>query len=57
MCMMTVSKQEINSNSHDCFKTLTQYLHKMLGEKDSVIKLLKDEIGRKNMTIRQLIDA
>lgn len=52
MCGLTVSKEEISSGNHSCFNTLSIYLSKMLNEKDQVIRILKDEIARKNMTIR-----
>jgi hypothetical protein len=56
MCNLVVSKDEIKNNTHNCFSTLALYLQRMMGEKDQVIKLLKDEISRKNMQVRQLID-
>jgi hypothetical protein len=56
MCGLVVNKEEIKSNTHNCFNTLSLYLSKMMGDKDIVISLLKDEISRKNMIIRQLID-
>jgi hypothetical protein len=51
MCSLTISKDEIQKNTHNCFNTLTQYLAKMLTEKDQVIDLLRDELARKNQTI------
>ena len=52
LCGLLVHKDEIVKGNHNCFNTLSVYLQKMMNEKDSVIKILKDEIGRKNMTIR-----
>mmetsp|Transcript_12615 Transcript_12615/g.12428 ORF Transcript_12615/g.12428 Transcript_12615/m.12428 type:complete len:103 (-) Transcript_12615:486-794(-) len=57
MCGLLVSKNEVWEGNHNCFNTLSVQLNKMLSEKDQLIKVLKDEIARKNMTIRQLIDT
>lgn len=56
MCGLLVSKEEVQGGNHNCFNTLSVFLQKILAEKDQVVKILKDEIARKNMTIRQLID-
>jgi hypothetical protein len=55
MCSFTVSKDETKNNSHSCFATLSQYLAKVLADKDQVIALLRDEIHRKNASIKHMI--
>ena len=56
MCGLSVLKEEIQTNSHNCFATLTQYLAKQIDEKDNVIALLKEELNRKNKQIVEFIE-
>ena len=56
MCGLIVHKEEIATNTHNCFNTLTQYLQKQIDEKESVIHLLRDELEKKNQLILQFID-
>ena len=56
MCGLTVLKDEIQTNTHNCFNTLTQYLQKQVDEKDTVIAILKEELERKNKMILEFIE-
>lgn len=56
MCGLTVLKEEIQSNNHNCFNTLTHYLSKQIDEKDNVIAILKEELERKNKQILEFIE-
>ncbi len=55
-CGMTIVKEETQRSSHNCFNALAGYLQNMLSSKDYVIKVFKEEIGRKNELIQQLYD-
>lgn len=52
---MCIVKEETQRNSHNCFNALAGYLQNMLSSKDYVIQVFKEEIGRKNTLIEQLI--
>lgn len=56
MCGLVISKEETKQNDHNCFYSLTQYLKRLIDEKDAAIALLKDECTRKNRVIKQLMD-
>ncbi len=55
-CGMTIVKEETQRSSHNCFNALAGYLQNMLSSKDYVIKVFKEEIGRKNQLIQQLYE-
>lgn len=55
-CGMSISKEETQKNSHHCFNALAGYLQNMLASKDFVIDVFKEEIGRKNNLIEQLLE-
>jgi hypothetical protein len=56
MCGMMISKEEIRTNTHNCFKNLAEYLTTLVEEKDLVIELFRDELNRKNKLILQFIE-
>lgn len=56
MCGLQVSKEEVQSNSHNCFNSLAQHLQRMVEEKDKVIEILRDELKRKNKQILEFIE-
>lgn len=56
MCGMSVTKDEIKSNSHSCFNSLAVFLTRLVDEKDAVIEVLKEELNRKNKQILQFIE-
>lgn len=51
-CGMTINKEEVQANSHNCFNALAGYLQNMLSSKDYVISVFKEEIKRKNDLIQ-----
>jgi NAD-dependent SIR2 family protein deacetylase len=55
-CGLIISKDEVLTNSHNCFNTLTEFLQKLVEEKDSVIYMLKEEVEKKNSQITRFIE-
>jgi hypothetical protein len=51
MCGLSVTRDEIKSNSHNCFNSLAAYLSRLVEEKDAVIDILREELNRKNKQI------
>lgn len=56
MCGLSVTRDEIKSNSHSCFNSLANYLTCLVQEKDAVIDILKEELNRKNKQILAFIE-
>mgnify|MGYP000887747546 CR=1 FL=1 len=48
MCGLIVSRDETAQNSHNCFVSLSNYLARIVDEKNAAIELLRDELKRKN---------
>lgn len=56
MCGVSITKEEIKTNSHNCFNSLAVYLSKLVEEKDAVIEILREELKRKNKQILEFIE-
>lgn len=56
MCGLVVSREETAQNSHNCFLALSNYLARIVDEKNAAIDLLRDELKRKNNLIKKLLD-
>jgi len=56
MCGLMVLKEEVQTNSHNCFNTLAKHLQKLVDEKEAVIEILREELKRKNRQILAFIE-